>query len=249
VVNFKTIIQGYPGKSPSHGGLGWSTVSLLTVGDERILVDCGSFGVRGTLLKNLKTLGITPESISTVLLTHLHWDHCVNWTLFPGATIMVGEMELEWALKQSTGSHQLPELYVEALASSSRLRVIVPGEEVLNNIVAYHVPGHTPGHLFYYISRERDDIIIAGDAGKTRTELTSGAADMTMDQDASKRSIQSLWDMWAVKPGTILVPGHDMPMVLKDSIPTYLSTRNVSIDSWFGDDLMSIRHFDIREPE
>ena len=34
-----------------------------------------------------------------------------------------------------------------------------------------------------------------------------------------------------------MVPGHDIPMVLKDGRPQYLAKREAAIKAWFGDDL------------
>ncbi len=47
---------------------------LLQVGNESILVDCGPFCVRRLLEK-----GISPTEISSLFLTHLHYDHCVDY--------------------------------------------------------------------------------------------------------------------------------------------------------------------------
>lgn len=43
------LIQGFPGKAVCHGGLGWSTVSLLRGAGRVILLDVGAFGVRREL--------------------------------------------------------------------------------------------------------------------------------------------------------------------------------------------------------
>ena len=34
------------------------------------------------------------------LVTHMHWDHVANFTMFPNATTWVGERELAWAAEQ-----------------------------------------------------------------------------------------------------------------------------------------------------
>ena len=50
---------------------------LLTVDNERILVDCGPGIVRRLLEKNEDL-----TQIDTLLLTHLHYDHCVDFAYF-----------------------------------------------------------------------------------------------------------------------------------------------------------------------
>ncbi|MGH7058585.1 MAG: MBL fold metallo-hydrolase, partial [Acetobacteraceae bacterium] len=73
------VVQGYPGKSVCHGGLGWSTIALLR-GEGRVaLIDVGSFAQRGLIRQQLKARHLAPEQVTDVILTHAHWDHSVNW--------------------------------------------------------------------------------------------------------------------------------------------------------------------------
>jgi glyoxylase-like metal-dependent hydrolase (beta-lactamase superfamily II) len=54
------------------------TCLVAKVGKHTVLVDTGGRWARthhGDLLKNLKAEGITPEEITTVVLTHAHPDH------------------------------------------------------------------------------------------------------------------------------------------------------------------------------
>ena len=76
------LVQGYPGKAVCHGGLGWSTIALLRSRQHTILIDVGSFGIRKYLAKRLESLGVRPEDVSDVVLTHAHYDHSVNFVLF-----------------------------------------------------------------------------------------------------------------------------------------------------------------------
>jgi len=51
------VIQGYPGKTVCHGGLGWSTIALIRGRNRVALVDTGGFGVRPLLLTRLARRG------------------------------------------------------------------------------------------------------------------------------------------------------------------------------------------------
>ncbi len=46
----------------------------------------------------LKAQGIDPASIETVVLTHLHWDHCYNLEVLPKARFIVQKKELHFAM-------------------------------------------------------------------------------------------------------------------------------------------------------
>ena len=41
----------------------------------------------------LKAIGVSPEEIDIVILTHLHWDHASNNHLFPNAHFIVQQKE------------------------------------------------------------------------------------------------------------------------------------------------------------
>lgn len=237
------LVQGYPGKTVCHGGLGWSTIALLRGHGRVALVDVGSFAQRGPLVEGLQACGVAPGDVTDVLLTHSHWDHSVNWVAFPSATIAIGGHELDWSLAEPWGTTPVPELYVRELASSPRLRRIEAGVEALPGITAHDAPGHTPGHLIFVIEGATHDVILTGDAAKNRAELLSLTADMTYDPSVSRASMEAIWTLWRRRPGTILIPGHDVPMQLEHGTPSYLTDRTAGITAWFGKDLDETRLF------
>lgn len=230
------IVHGYPGKAVCHGGLGWSTIALLRGHGRVALVDVGSFGQRQPILDRLAGHNIRPDEVTDVLLTHSHWDHSVNWVMFPQASVAIGGDELAWSLSQPWGLTPVPELYVRELDGSPRLRRIRSGKEVLPGITAHDVPGHTPGHLAFRLAGEAFDVILTGDAAKNRAELLSRTADMTLDPAISRASMEAIWAMWRARPGTVLVPGHDLPMVLDAGEPRYVGVRGAGVAAWFGAD-------------
>ena len=231
------IVHGYPGKSVCHGSLGFSTIALVRHGKRVAIVDVGSFGQRALLIEQLAQRGMMPKDVTDVLLTHSHYDHSVNWTLFRDARIVIGREELEWSLKEPWGETVVPELYVEALEKWPTLHMAEDGEAVFTGITACKTPGHTPGSLVFVLNAGERDVVFTGDACKNRAELLSRAADMSYDQSVSRASIDAIRSVWSRKPGSILVPGHDLPMVLEDGQPRYLGEREAAIRAWYGEGL------------
>jgi glyoxylase-like metal-dependent hydrolase (beta-lactamase superfamily II) len=123
--------------------------------------------------------------------------------------------------------------------------MIEADDEVLPGLKAMAAPGHTPGHLAFLLSQETGDVIFAGDSAKNRAELLSMTADATMDIDQSRETMAKLWALWRRGPENLLIPGHDMPMVLKDGMPTYIGRREAAIAAWRGDDLDQITTYDL----
>jgi len=232
------LVQGYPGKAVCHGGLGWSTIALLRGASRTILVDVGAFGVRRELLTQLRKRGVEPEAITDVVLTHAHYDHSVNFTLFPAAAVWIGAEELAWAEQQPPGFNPLPELYVRELSTSSRVRRIAADSEFIAGIRAVAAPGHTPGSLLFYLSASETPVLFTGDAAKNRAELLTRDVDATADRAASRQTIESIWRLWSARPGTILIPGHDLSMQLDEAgQPVYIGERRAAIAAWFDESI------------
>lgn len=229
------LVQGFPGKSVCHGALGWSTVALVRGHGRIALIDAGSFGMRGLIIERLAIHGLKPADVTDLLLTHSHHDHSVNWTLFSQARIVIGRAELDWSLTQPWGVTPVPELYVERLQSWPTLAACSEGSEVMPGITAHLAPGHTPGCVVYVLAGTTRDVVFTGDAAKNRAELVSGDTDMTYDAAVSRASIERIWSFWKQRPGSILVPGHDVPMVQEAGVTRYLGPREAAIKTWFGD--------------
>jgi len=246
VYRIDVLAQGFPGKSICHGGLGWSTIALLRSDTRRILIDVGAFNIRKILEKQLTAHGLMADDITDVVLTHAHYDHAINFTLFPKATVWIGKDEIAWAAAQPPRFDPLPELYVAALNTEQRVRRVEAGEEFLPGLRAVAAPGHTPGSLVFHLTANDVPVIFAGDAAKNRAELLSRKVDASMDEAASTASLDAIWRLWRQVPGTLLIPGHDLPMQLNAAgRPVYVGTRRAGISAWFDEDLDVTTDFDI----
>lgn len=232
------LIQGFPGKSTGHGGLGWSTVAVLRGEGRTIMMDTGSFGMRKHLGNQLKKAGVEPKDVTDIVLSHAHYDHSVNFTLFPNARLHIGAVELDWAQKQPPSFSPLPELYVREMVNYPKLVRLEDGQTVLPGMTAHICPGHTPGHMVYYLENGDTPIVFTGDSAKNRAELLSMAADMTYDASISYKSFETIWGLWRKVPGTLLIPGHDLSMLIgEDGRPVYVGERRASILGWFGESI------------
>jgi glyoxylase-like metal-dependent hydrolase (beta-lactamase superfamily II) len=240
----KTLQLGYPGKTTHHGGLGWSTIGLARDGQRVVVLDTGGFPARRNISSGLAAEGLGVEDVTDLLITHLHHDHCINWTLFPRAAIYAETQELDWALSLPPGHLSVPEA-VHPLAACARLRRFAAGESVLPGIHSFPTPGHTPHHVAFALDGA-PATIFASDCAKNRVELTTGETDMTLDAAQSAASIARLKAEWAARPGCVLMPGHDVPMVLgADGMAQPMGHLAAGIDAWFGATLAEKTRFDL----
>jgi glyoxylase-like metal-dependent hydrolase (beta-lactamase superfamily II) len=65
-----------------------STIALVRDADALIVVDPGMVADRGLILDPLRALGVEPEAVTHVFLSHHHPDHTINIALFRNAEVV-----------------------------------------------------------------------------------------------------------------------------------------------------------------
>jgi len=155
--------------------------------DRRILVDTGMgdrwdekkagvFGLerrRNQLVAELAESGITRESITDVILTHLHFDHAggtlreVDSALepvFPGAQHWVQKRHWEWATSPSErdrASFRRDDF--QALEQNGKLHLVDGAREIIPGVRTYPVHGHTPGQQMVEFHTGHGVVVYCGD--------------------------------------------------------------------------------------
>ncbi len=76
-----------PGYAREDGRVG-SSVTLVRDGDALIVADPGMVARRALILEPLAALGVAPEAVTHVFLSHHHPDHTLNAALFPRAEVV-----------------------------------------------------------------------------------------------------------------------------------------------------------------
>lgn len=207
------LVDGFPGRTSSHGSFGWSSVHLLVNGDRRVLVETGPPGYVPLISAGLARHGLRPGEVTDVLVTHAHWDHLGNIAMFPQARIWMGPNEVEWALGLPLDAPFISQPHLRELERRG-FEPAADGDEVLPGVVAIGTPGHTPGHIAYLAGTHEGPMIFAGDAVKNLYELVTGDVDSTGDRPASVASVDRLRAVMT-ETGAILVPGHDVPLAVR----------------------------------
>ena len=143
-----------------------------------MLVDTGTGGangVGGALIANLALLGVRPEEIDTILLTHAHPDHigglltAAGTPAYPNAMVFLPSRESAYWLAPSTLDNasdrgQRNVLLVRRIMAicATQIRDIDEDEPVAG-IRPCPLPGHTPGHTGYRLEAGGTSLLIWGD--------------------------------------------------------------------------------------
>ena len=136
---------------------------LVEAQGKKVLFDTGNGSGRGgMLLKRLKDIGVAPEDIDYVVITHFHGDHIGGMAeggkpVFTKAEVYVPEAEYAaWMAMSGSGAKTA----AEALALyGGRLHRFGYADTLPLGIKPLAAPGHTPGHTVYRMGR----LFIAGD--------------------------------------------------------------------------------------
>lgn len=226
------LVDGFPGRSSSHGSFGWSSLHLLVHADRRVLVETGPPAYIPLITAGLSRHGFTRTDVTDVLITHAHWDHLSNITMFPQARVWMAHAEFEWALTLPSDEPFISHPHLQELKWRGVERA-VDGEEALSGIAVIGTPGHTPGHVAYVAHTTDGPMIFAGDSVKNLSELATGQVDSTLDRRASEASVRRL-RTYMTESGAILVPGHDVPLAMRDG--AVVRTRRQCAQITFVDD-------------
>jgi glyoxylase-like metal-dependent hydrolase (beta-lactamase superfamily II) len=153
---------------------------IISGGDRTVIVDTGfskhGGQIRGrTMLEEIPTLlehfGVDPGSSPDVVLTHAHYDHAGNLSLFPTSRVFMAEAE--HAFWTSRHAHRVmfhhsvedDELaYIEQVASQGRLNLFRDRVEVAPGVEVLVVGGHTPGQCVVKVPTSEGVVLLASDA-------------------------------------------------------------------------------------
>ena len=210
------LTYGFSFISP-EGGFGWSSISLLQVGDQNIVVDTGPASRRGLLWAALDSRGLTPEDIDLVILTHMHWDHCQNTDMFSNARILVHPKEIDYAHNPNPADHNAAK-YIAEMMDKMRVEPISDGDVVAEGISIIDTPGHTLGHISILAKVGDENILVAGDAMPDGGTVTRRLPyNVFWDVNDAIESVEKILDS-----SDVFYPGHDRPFRLNDGKVEYL---------------------------
>ena len=208
-------------------------------GPERrtVLVDAGFY--RPRLLKERKgiaeftrpdvalgRLGIKPEEVTDVVLTHMHWDHADGADLFPKAQVWIQKDEFAYytrGVKPPDGKDGDVELtYASALVklnAAGRVRLVDgDGREILPGVTVYTGGRHTFASQYVGVQTKVGRVIIASDNVYLYENLDKHVPIASTFDAKSNLAAQDRMKQLATYP-RLIVPGHDPQVFVRFSKP------------------------------
>jgi len=199
------------------------TPILIDTGRQRVLIDSGNGALGkdypqlrarlpdGELVALLDHIGLKPDDIDVVVLSHGHPDHIGGLVeggklVFPKARYVFGAAEFDfWKRGENVREARKfnRELFVKiCVPLAERSTFIKPGEEIVPGIRAVDVAGHSPGLLAFHVESDGRRFMITAD---TFTQYVMAVQrpdwyfDMDDDKDKAVASRKRMLDMLATE--------------------------------------------------
>ncbi len=194
---------------------------LVRKGSECVLVDTGygtnhpREGSQG-IARKLADLGVTPDQITQVIITHAHGDHCMGnttechneWSAtYPRAAYYIEEREIAGLRK---ADDPLWRTSFEPLLTQGRLHLTTPDARITDTVACWSTPGHTIGHQSVLVESEDASALFVGDLAivAANMEHPEWGPEWAWSCDADRESRRKIAE-WAVHTNAMLVIGHD----------------------------------------
>jgi glyoxylase-like metal-dependent hydrolase (beta-lactamase superfamily II) len=165
----------------------------------------------------LPRLGIAPEDVTAVVVTHAHWDHTGNISQFPHAQVVMTEAEYDFwtspmAARGQFAEHCEPEeiASLRRARAEDRLTLFAGRYPLAAGIELTEVGGHTAGQLIASVTAgDGGTVVLASDALHFYEEVERDRPfAIFADLPGMYRAYDTLAQL-AAQPRTHLVAGHD----------------------------------------
>ncbi len=146
---------------------------VVHTGGKVVLIDSGagknSMFDGGRLPAALNAAGVSPDSVDTILVSHLHPDHAGGLAtedgraVFPNAEMLLHADEAKFWLETTNPPAEMKPFFDVAQGAvkpyKDRMRTFTKGE-VAPGIEAEPLPGHTPGHTGFQIMSGNESLLM-----------------------------------------------------------------------------------------
>ncbi len=161
-------------------------------------------------LPQLAAIGVAPDDVSQVILSHTHSDHVGNLRYFRRARVVIQRAEHEAAFSDEGRGR----FYFSDIASREMDWQLIDGDcEIMPGLDAILTGGHRPGHQSLVVRLpESGTKVLTADVGDLRENFTSEILGSAVDDAAALASIRRL-NAIVASTGAELVPLHDPDFV------------------------------------
>jgi len=189
-----------------------------------------------TMLKpigeGLRSIGVAPDSVEHIIVTHLHYDHCGNYDLFPRARYHLQDGEMAYATGRCMCHGQL-RIPFEVDDVVAMVRKVFAGcvvfhegnEQMAPGITLHRIGGHSKGLQCVRVKTRRGHVVLASDATHLYAHIDEGRVfPVTYSVAETVEGYATILKL--AESRDHIIPGHD-PQVLE-----IYPTAAPALDNW-----------------
>jgi N-acyl homoserine lactone hydrolase len=183
---------------------GWSTLPELIV-----------YHLDRSITDQLAEIGLKPNDITYVAISHTHGDHIGNLGLFPNSTILMQRAEYTWISSPdgpNANVNQLKALARKLMGTPKHLQLLDGDTDVFGDgsVTLVSTPGHTPGHQSLLVHLKNSGfIILSGDVVHLEQNFEKNTVpSLNTDKAASIASMGRIRRMMATYKAKLFI-NHD----------------------------------------
>lgn len=131
--------------------------------------------------EGLRAMGVQPDAVTDVIISHLHYDHCGNHSLFPAARYHLQDREMAYATGRCMcHAHQRIPFEADDVVTMVRRvfddRVVFHSgtEQLAPGVTVHHIGGHSMGLQCVRVKTRRGYVVLAADATHLYAHITEG---------------------------------------------------------------------------
>lgn len=167
----------------------------------------------------LRSLGIATDEVSTVIVTHFHFDHTGNLSAFPDARLVVQRKEYDFwtgphaARPAVAASVEASEIgFLAEAAAAGHVDLIDGDHQVTDGVRATLVGGHCPGQQVVTVDGEQP-VVLCSDALHFHEEMERYMPFNVLFDIEEMYQAYDKFNGWE-RDGSLVIAGHD-PLVME----------------------------------
>ncbi|MES2987192.1 MAG: N-acyl homoserine lactonase family protein [Pseudomonadota bacterium] len=169
------------------------------------------------IVDQLAQIGVRPDQVKRLGISHYHGDHIGQAPDFPGATLLIGRQDFEALTATPKAEGMEPELIASWIAGKSSVVKIERDTDVFGDgtVTILTMPGHTPGHTALMVRIAGKAYLLTGDLYHFAEQIpNSEVSGNATDPAAAKLSMARFQEIARANNATIIVQ-HDAGDIAK----------------------------------
>lgn len=170
------------------------------------------------IVDRLKEVGVTPDQVKFVGISHFHGDHTGQLAPFTNATLLIGKGDWDQVSSATPMQGANAAGFKSWIDEKRKVEALTGDKDVFGDgsVIVLRMPGHTPGHSALLVRlKDMGPVLLTGDLVHFRENYdTGGVPSFNHDRAATVASIERMKQIVANLKATVVIQ-HDMRDISK----------------------------------